>query len=103
SLSLSLQYFLKSFISRSGWREGGLADIPGGEASTKGFSERLAEIRAFIAPMNPPRLPLEEAIVAICGECGERPNPKPPRTRRRRSRAADSEANAPEMPDSPRT
>jgi len=94
SIRGSLQRFLQSYLSRS--------EEPEAEAPI-GFPARLSEVRAFIAPMNPPRLPLEAALVSLCEAMGEDAQPPAPRVRRRLPRKAQTAQKDPETADSPRT
>jgi poly(A) polymerase len=74
-LSVLLSYFLESYV----------------EALTKEpleqnnlFQEVLKATRAFVMPLNPPRIELEEAVRLILDELGLIQKPKQPRKRARR-------------------
>ena len=75
-LSVILSYFLKSWLVQEG---GAIED------STEAFHNALISARAFIQPLNPPRVELEAAVLMIFRTSGLSILQKPaPRTRRRR-------------------
>ena len=78
TLSVILSYFLKSFL---------LAENVGSEYSGEKFRESLLAARAFIQPLNPPRVDLEAAVLMIYRTSGLSPLQKP-KKRRRRAKAA---------------
>ncbi|MDP2790964.1 MAG: polynucleotide adenylyltransferase PcnB, partial [Rectinemataceae bacterium] len=77
-LSVILAWFLKSWI---------LPENEAAEFSSELFRDVLLSARAFIQPMNPPRVELEAAILQILKASGSPAPQKPPRARRRRSPA----------------
>jgi len=56
------------------------------------YADALAAVRDFFAPLNPPRVELESALIAAFREQGYSPSPKP---RRRRSYHEGDEAGRP--------
>lgn len=78
-LSVILSYFLKSWI---------MPEEEGGEFSSEAFRNALLSARAFIQPMNPPRIELEAAVLMIMRASGLSPLQRPPKARRRRTAAS---------------
>ncbi|MDX9784668.1 MAG: polynucleotide adenylyltransferase PcnB [Spirochaetia bacterium] len=74
TLSVILSYFLKSFL---------FAEKSGSEDSGEKFRESLLAARAFIQPLNPPRVDLEAAVLMIFRNSGISPLQKPKKSRRR--------------------
>ena len=73
-LSVLLSYFLESYVqiyTQSVLEQNNL------------FQEVLKASRAFVMPLNPPRIELEEAVKLILEELGLVQKPKPPRKRSR--------------------
>ena len=70
-----LSYFLKSFL---------LSDALSVEDSGEKFRESLLAARAFIQPLNPPRVDLEAAVLMIYRNSGLSPLQKPKRIRQRK-------------------
>ncbi len=85
-LSVILSFFLRSLI---------LPEEAAVEFSAELFREALLSARAFIQPMNPPRVELEEAILLILRTSESVAPRKPPRARRRRSQARPEAAPSP--------
>ncbi|HWP68959.1 MAG TPA: hypothetical protein VN437_06605, partial [Rectinemataceae bacterium] len=84
-LSVLLSFFLKSWILP----ENGVI-----EDSSEAFRTALLSARAFIQPLNPPRMELEAAILMIFRTSGLSPLQKPQKARGRRrpaSRKSDSQ------------
>ena len=75
-LSVILSHFLKSWFLQP--------EPPSPEESGDVFRIQLAAARAFIAPMNPPRVEMEAAILMLLKGRGLSPMQRPPRPRRRR-------------------
>jgi len=75
TLSVILSYFLKSFL---------LSDALSVEDSGEKFRESLLAARAFIQPLNPPRVDLEAAVLMIYRNSGLSPLQKPKRIRQRK-------------------
>lgn len=78
-LSVILSYFLKSWI---------VPESGAVEDSGEKFRDALLSARAFIQPLNPPRVELEAAVLMIFRASGISPLQKPQRARRRRKPAA---------------
>lgn len=75
ALSVLLSHFLKSFVERSSRAHAEEPEL---------FRTLLLEARNFLAPMNPPRVELEAAVLMIFRSSGISPLQRPPRSRRRR-------------------
>lgn len=86
-LSIALSYFLKSWLVPE---EGTI------ENSGEAMHEALLSARAFIQPLNPPRVELEAAVLMIFRTSGVSVLQKPPRTRRRRKPAAKKSGQLPQ-------
>ncbi|PKL07245.1 MAG: polynucleotide adenylyltransferase PcnB [Spirochaetae bacterium HGW-Spirochaetae-9] len=78
-LSVILSYFLKSWI---------LQEEKTVEFSSEIFRDALLSARAFIQPMNPPRVELEAAVLMILRGSGLSILQRPPKTGRRRTPAS---------------
>ncbi|MCX7026374.1 MAG: polynucleotide adenylyltransferase PcnB [Spirochaetes bacterium] len=86
-LSVILSYFMRSWL--------GEAEMPQAEEAGGDFRIHLASARTFIAPMNPPRVEMEAAVLMLLRGRGLSPLQRPPRMRRRRpAPARNSEAEA---------
>jgi poly(A) polymerase len=90
TLSVILSYFLKSFL---------LSEKKGSEDSGEKFRESLLAARAFIQPLNPPRVDLEAAVLMIYRNSGLSPLQKPKKVRRRAKPANRKPAAAPQAAD----
>jgi poly(A) polymerase len=75
-LSVILSCFLKSWL--------GEAEPLSSEESGEDFRTQLAAARSFIAPMNPPRVEMEAAVLMLLKSRGLSPMQRPSRPRRRR-------------------
>jgi len=78
-LSVILSYFLRSWIT---------PEEEMVEFSSEAFRDALLSARAFIQPMNPPRVELEAAVLMVLRASGLSPLQRPPKTRRRRTPAS---------------
>ena len=78
-LSVILSYFLRSWI---------MPEEEMVEFSGEAFRDALLSARAFIQPMNPPRVELEAAVLMVLRASGLSPLQRPPKTRRRRTAAS---------------
>ncbi len=75
NLSVILSHFLKSFL---------IPELGGMEESGEKFRQALLAARAFIQPLNPPRVDLEAAVLMLYRSSGISSVQKPKKPRRRR-------------------
>ena len=95
-LSVILSHFLKSWLGEESDSQA--------EESGEDFRIGLASARAFIAPMNPPRVEMEAAVLMVMKSRGLSPLQRPPRPhRRRRQPTYNPDIRGTSVPDSPRT
>ncbi len=78
-ISVLLSHFLKSMFDPV---------LLGAEYSDETYRKAFAEARAFMLPLNPPRVELEAAILMIFRSLEISPLQKPPKSRRRRRPAS---------------
>jgi len=80
SVSVLLSYLLKRYVSEklASLKSDGTGELPPSEV----FRASLLDARAFVMPMNPPRVELEAAMMMIFKNLGISPLRKPERKRR---------------------